>query len=780
MELKDQGEIGYALKLFLWVAIIQHAEAFSHVSGPEKGVYTLDSQALDWTDISYRANSLLDDHPDHELMSYLVSRFSKSECCRRYYLCRQRHMDKAFLYEVNWNRLRSKLKVTSRAISRKLILEIGGIPPAWVGTNNSNYSISSPGSCSKIIIRNRIERIALAEFRARFTPDAKTIVDLNNTVVQVFIPVSDQFTVIESLTDRVIQQLRRDWALETELTVEMDDAAGNSLAFTVSNILLTIIVILRARGVSSDQWDSWAALEVLNKGWTERDEEAESLPVNDLTSGIAHALVPTHQPDARLDETQKAGIRLLQSDAGGLWPLSTGKNTKAENQYYDNEDASEPDDVDMNQEHEAADDAFHLLDLDGTPLNQHVLCLREKKGPLEKKGTRGKKGTRPLATKAVLTEFESNCDATKLPPSNGLASKSTLVTQSSVSPSHAPLLQPHSPPGVSPRKVPDAADSKARGHKRKTEASDKDMEDENGGRKKARRTGKKACDRCGQLLFTRDHEIQCVGRCNNCQANSLVCKRSLLGVPKASCQECKDKNLKCEGASHSHLAKQVKCPKCGVPGECQGRSDHQRICCGCCSNCRQAGEPCRGKSSNKRSKGCSNCLEKGEPCDKQFMPLEEKPLEEKPLEEKPLAPEVICPRCGLSSRSPWFNRKDFDMDRHIFLCVRCARCDDLGIPCQRHHSEAPCETCRESGVSETCLASSGKIKWNDYYKTIKETCTGCGVEHPAGALPRHQEKCKGKCTRCTELGLSCPLGVGKPPCKCRNCQLAKTVCSHIE
>jgi len=130
------------------------------------------------------------------------------------------------------------------------------------------------------------------------------------------------------------------------------------------------------------------------------------------------------------------------------------------------------------------------------------------------------------------------------------------------------------------------------------------------------------CERCGRLLLRLcdidAHKRACYGRCNNCQAKNLACHRENLDVP-STCRSCKEKGLKCQGGSHSHLVakKSRPCSKCGVS---YGANllRHEKVCSGRCSNCQKAGVPCRGDPSKKPVKGCKTCGENGIPCDRQF------------------------------------------------------------------------------------------------------------------------------------------------------------------
>lgn len=117
MELKENRETAFAIKLFLWVALIQHAEAFELVSGPVNGAYILNVQALDWTEISRIARSLVKNHPDPDFKSYWLPHFSKYSCFKRFSNPHQadrslHSINGAFLYKSNWDRLRGELRAT--------------------------------------------------------------------------------------------------------------------------------------------------------------------------------------------------------------------------------------------------------------------------------------------------------------------------------------------------------------------------------------------------------------------------------------------------------------------------------------------------------------------------------------------------------------------------------------------------------------------------------------------------------------------------------------------
>lgn len=116
-------------------------------------------------------------------------------------------------------------------------------------------------------------------------------------------------------------------------------------------------------------------------------------------------------------------------------------------------------------------------------------------------------------------------------------------------------------------------------------------------RKKNRLNGfsEHVCERCGQLLRRQcdidSHKKACHGRCNNCRTNNMVCHRK----PQTlfTCRSCKEKGLKCQGGSHSHLVakKSTPCSKCGVSyGANLAR--RKKVCSGRCSNCQRAGVPC--------------------------------------------------------------------------------------------------------------------------------------------------------------------------------------------
>lgn len=611
------------------------------------------------------------------------------------------------------------------------------MPQVWVTENTSMPSIDSSMS-SKSAIYGRLKRLAQAKVHTFFKQEGTTKLTANGDLVQGLLSTSQHFAVIDSLIAKIISQLRRDLALETNYVVDMDGTVGNSLARAVNTMLSAIFVTLAAKGMSRSQWDSWAEseVEVLGEGWTMEYRQAEVLPDDDLSSGTAIAVPSTDHPNDGLKEAQKADILTLQSALGGAWLSSTANDAKTALLSDHNGGTGDfgVDDIDTSAEYEDKEVPFQMLDINGKPVARHILRLLRKAAPRE------------------LMAEESRSAPVNRPPATSDDCGST--TDDPQKPDGGKQLQNHS-------------------HKRKSQALSPGAKR----RKRDRVNGfsQQVCERCGRLLRRQcdidAHKKACCGRCNNCQAKNLVRRRENFRHP-GTCRSCKEKGLKCEGGSHSHLvAKKSKpCSKCGVSyGANLPR--HEKMCSGRCSNCQKAGVPCRGPPLNKLAKGCETCEENGILCDRQFVGAEPVNTSGTPN---------VCPWCGQSSQSPLLKRRSITL--HISLCRgKCSRCDEQGIPCERTHDKDVCKACSESGTGETCLSTVTRPEAKSNASGLTKVCDGCGVGFTASYILLHKRNsCRGKCTRCALLGLACLgySGLGHASRKsCKTCWLARVDCT---
>jgi hypothetical protein len=458
--------------------------------------------------------------------------------------------------------------------------------------------------------------------------------------------------------------------------------------------------------------------------------------------------------------------------------------------------SSKPKDSKASAAIEEGERPFEILGPDGKPARatpfklkkQQVLTRQqEKPSPPSSKGTQGPPASRPSSSaptckrkrprSSALSRAQDSKSPTPAPSPSPQKRKRSLSLSSSEDqgsrfqgPSFSPSTRKRRPsPPSFPSEVQDSAqisaDSKedlgmAEKEKRERRSLKQFFED-----------GK--CIQCGVSvpnIGTRaactwrfKHLSKCLGMCDRCRDQNLVC--SLLLWSK-TCYNCSEAGVKCcrtmsETQIREHFSLSGTCSRCGHFE--QAVHIHEVKCGGKCQPCANANVPCTAFHSGR----CGRCRELRRPCGGRVTHANLKKSKSE------AGKRVECDRCGqeISIHSDAFKR-------HRAYCQgKCEGCQKQRIPCvfvpgQRQTPDtSSCMNCKKQGWKCT-----GRITHTQEATGSMKLCPRCGVSFRdwGASFKHHEVRCRGRCTRCRDLGLDGEKITGGG---CQPCQQAKVSCS---